>query len=111
MTTPDDTTITSPSGMVTVHVTPSGGDRELMALEAQTVIASLAMAFAPEAAAFVVGTIHPPADDETIGEFEAVAIHHDPADAIGALRGFRGRWPESEWRVYALTDITPEEKS
>ncbi|MCM6777735.1 hypothetical protein NDR87_30050 [Nocardia sp. CDC159] len=39
-----DTTV-SPSGMVRVHVHPSGGDRALMASEVKVVVAALTQAF------------------------------------------------------------------
>lgn len=43
-----DTTV-SPTGMVRVHVHPSGGDRDRIAAEARTVIAALTQAFVPAA--------------------------------------------------------------
>ncbi|WP_280332090.1 hypothetical protein [Nocardia wallacei] len=43
----DEDATVSPSGMIRVHVQPSGGDRQRMAAEVRTVVDSLIQAFLP----------------------------------------------------------------
>lgn len=78
-----DTTV-SPSGMVRVHVQPSGGDRTRMAAEVATVIAALTQAFLPPAEARppVAGTFAYPA----IGVTEPVPYNATSAEIAAAAR-------------------------
>lgn len=78
-----DTTV-SPSGMIRVHVQPSGGDRDRMAAEARTVIAALTQAFLPPAEARppIAGTFTYPA----IGVTEPLPYNATGAEIDAAAR-------------------------